>query len=130
VDDGDNTHCLHVNAEGVRCGVRCRPGAAWCFMHDPQRREECQEARRQGGRERSKKAAVLAEDTPDLVLETPADVRLAIAALVNATVKGRLDTKIANAAGYLLGLLTRSIENDLLARRIDELESRLTRKAS
>jgi len=126
VDISDGTHCSFTRPDGTRCAGRVRPPATMCFMHDPEKATERHEARRQGGRERSKPAAVLPEGAPDFPLETMADVRTMVAAVVNLTLKGKVDPKVSNAVGYLVGALVRSIEGDVLTKRIEALEARMT----
>jgi hypothetical protein len=65
---------------------------------------------------------VLPEDYPDFPLKTMENVRGMLAACVNLTLKGRLDPRVSNAAGYLVAALVRSIEGDELRRRIEALE--------
>ena len=49
-------------------------------------------------------------------------MRVALAALVNLTAKGKMDVKVGNCCCYLLATLLRSIEGDELAKRVEVLE--------
>jgi hypothetical protein len=124
VDASDATHCAFTREDGVRCAGRVRPPARLCYLHDPEQAESRLEARRQGGRERSRPAAVLPPDTADAPLRTPADVRDLLGRTANQTLRGEVDPRVCNSVVYALSTLLRSIEGDEILRRIEALESR------
>jgi hypothetical protein len=66
---------------------------------------------------------VLPESHPDFSLNTPAEVRAALASLVNLTLKGKVDARIANAATYTAATLLRSVDADDFNRRLEALEA-------
>jgi hypothetical protein len=119
--------CEATRQNGKPCRADARPGSRWCWSHDPGLKEKRDAARRKGGRERSKAAAVLPQDAPDLPLKTIADVTVALAATVNQVRKGALDAKAANCVGYLLSVLLRALEGGELQRQLDELRAALER---
>jgi hypothetical protein len=114
--------CQQTKADGSPCQARPLPNSDFCAFHDPDVARRQQEGRRRGGRQRSRKAAVLPEGTPDAILKTPADVRDLLARTANQTLRGEVDVKVANAVCYLLATLLRSIEGDEMARRVEALE--------
>jgi hypothetical protein len=117
--------CEATRQDGTPCRGNSRPGSRWCWAHDPGLKEKRDAARRKGGRERSKAAAVLPQDAPDLPLGTVGEVVKALAATVNQVRKGALDVKAANCVGYLLSVMLRALEGSELQRQLDELRAEL-----
>src|ERR1041385_3672445 len=66
--------CSHVKGDQSRCRANARHNSPLCFFHDPESAVEREAARTKGGRERSRKAAVLPDDTPNKPLTSAADV--------------------------------------------------------
>jgi hypothetical protein len=91
-------------------------------LHDPARAADRQEARRRGGRERSRRAAVLAEDTPDARLENLADVAVLLAETINEVRRGQLDARVGNCVAVLAGQFMRAVQGGELEERIRALE--------
>lgn len=120
--------CEHVKPDDQRCRARPLPGSTFCYFHDPAKAGERQRARKQGGRARSKKAACLGPGAPDEPLRTPADVSAFLARATNQVIRGELDPKIGNCAGYLVGLLLKSLEVGDLEERLAALEQALSQQ--
>jgi hypothetical protein len=118
----DARRCEATKADGSPCRAAALPGRPHCLFHDPGSRETREAGRTAGGKSRSRLAAVRPADTPDFPLSTPGEVRAALAACINLTLKGKLDPKVSNATCYLAATLLRSIEGDELERRIKALE--------
>jgi hypothetical protein len=78
-----------------------------------------------GGITRSRQTAVLAPDTPDIVLERSEDVSGLIADSINRVRRGQLDPKVGNAIGYLATVQLRSFEQGMLEKRLAKVESSL-----
>jgi hypothetical protein len=115
--------CTATKADGTRCDARPRTGSAFCFFHDPNASAARAAARRAGGRERSRKAAVLPPDTPTRSLTSVADVVGLLGETINGVRRGELDPKVSNAVGYLAGLLLRALEQGDIEARLATLES-------
>src|SRR5262245_8938066 len=114
--------CRHVRASGQRCRARARADRDLCPFHDPETAAAQREARRAGGRERTRRAAVLPPDTPDVPLASVADAVSLLAKTVNWTLRGKLDTKAANSVAYLLTVFFRGLEAGELTERVRRLE--------
>jgi hypothetical protein len=114
--------CKLARADGTPCRANARPPSDFCIFHDPALAERRAEARRNGGR--SRKAAVLA-DSKDLPVRNAADVTALLAATINEVRQGKLDPKIANAVGYLAGVLLRALEIGDLAEQLASLRKQL-----
>lgn len=112
--------CLGRTADGRACTARPQAGSRYCFFHDPEAAEARLEARRAGGRERSRRLVTLPETESDLRLDTVADVTRLLGDTINRVRKGTLDVRVANTVGYLAGVLLRSLE-------VGDLEDRLAR---
>jgi hypothetical protein len=116
--------CSFTKPDGSRCGGKARRGESLCSFHsaDAGVAERQRQGRSKGGRTSRRKPAVVPGGSPDFVLLSAGDMREMLAKCINWTLKGQLDPKVANAAGYLAGLLTKSIEMDELTRRVEALE--------
>ena len=92
--------------------------------------QERKAARIKGGKERSRKAAILPEDTPDRPLTTAADITELLADTINQVRRGELDPRISNSIGCLAGYLLRAQEQEQeqLERRLTRMESILAQK--
>ena len=67
---------------GRPCRAAVRPGSAYCAFHDPALAERRREMQREGGRRRSRPAAVLA-DADDMPTATIADVTILLGRALN-----------------------------------------------
>lgn len=114
--------CSHKKRDGSRCRANALPGKTQCLFHDPVRAQQREAGRRQGGINRSQKAATLPSDTPDLPLKSVADVVTALAETINQVRTGRLAVNVGNCMGVLAGVLLRAIEGGELEARIAALE--------
>ena len=122
------TRCAHKRPDGTRCKARPRQGDTWCTFHGPSRVREQAEARKAGGRARSRKAAVLPADTPDAPLGTMRDVVAFLGATANRVAKGVIDVKVGNCLGLLCGQLVRALEKGILEARLEALEAVLKQR--
>jgi hypothetical protein len=120
---GQQVRCEFKKRDGTRCKANARPGKRRCPFHDPQLAGQRAEARRRGGRERSRKAAVLPAGTPDLLLASVGDVITLMGQTINQTRKGALEPRVANCIGYLASVLLRALESDKLVDRVEALEA-------
>jgi hypothetical protein len=115
--------CAAKTRSGAPCKARALPGKRHCLFHsrDPADRRTRERARREGGRRRSRQAAVLAPTAGDLPLARVADVVGLLGQTINQVRKGQLDVKVANCVGYLGGVLLKALEGGELAREVEEL---------
>ncbi len=82
-------------------------------------------AGRAGGLRRSRPAAVLPRQTPDHPLRNTTEVSAFLAKSINQVLRGALDPRVANSAGYLANVLLRALEQGPLEERIAKLEATL-----
>jgi hypothetical protein len=80
---------------------------------------------RAGGLRRSRPAAVLPRHTPDHPLRNTTEVSAFLSKSINDVLRGALDPRVANSAGYLANILLRSLEQGPLEERLARLESTL-----
>jgi hypothetical protein len=116
--------CKATKKDGSPCPVEARP-SGYCWVHDPELARSRSRGRREGGKTRSKPAAVLPATAPDLPIRTVADVVGLLAESINRTRKGGLDPKVANAVGYLSSVLLRALQDSDLAAQLAELRQEL-----
>jgi hypothetical protein len=124
--------CKFSKPDGSTCGGNCLKNSDYCYFHDPAQAAHRQQARRKGGRARSKPMAVLSISAPDEPVESIEDVVRLLGQTINEVRKGQLDAKIANAVGYLASVMLRALEGaefeERLA-RLEEVAGQQTRRA-
>ena len=121
--DAERRKCAAQKADGTPCRGTARP-SGFCTFHDPALAQKRAEARRAGGRSRSRGPAVL-PDAEDLPTKTIGDVTVLLGRTLNDVRQGKIDAKIANAIGYLSSVLLRSLQDGELEARMAALETRL-----
>jgi hypothetical protein len=122
------TQCRHIKPDRSRCRANALHSSPFCFFHDPKSAADRAAARRNGGRERSRRAAVLPADTSDRPLASAADVTGLLAETINQVRRGEIDPRISNAVGYLAGILLKARERDEMEQRLARLESIVARQ--
>jgi hypothetical protein len=115
--------CEFRKKDGGRCGANAQAGTNSCIFHDPDKAAEGQRARRSGGISRSRPAAVLPLDVPDNHLRSTQDVARLLAGSINQVRRGQIDPRVANATGYLAGILLKALEQGRTEQRLAQLES-------
>ena len=117
--------CRFLKKNGSKCDADAQTGKSVCVFHDLEQSTTVERARRDGGIKRSRPAAVLPPDTPDITLENASEVSALITDSINQLRRGQLDPRVAKGIGYLAGVLLRSLEQGAMERRISKLESSL-----
>lgn len=110
----------------TRSGAPCAAAAGhngFCSFHDPELTQVMADSRAAGGRARSKAAATVDADSPDLPVATASDIVALIADTISRVRKGTLDPRVANTIGYLSSVAIRGLEVGELERRLEHLES-------
>lgn len=113
--------CEMTKADGGRCQGRKIAGSSFCFFHDPLKSTEREAAQRAGGLK--SQVAVLPGTAPDARLLDAHDIAKLIAATINQVRRGELDPKVANAVGYLGGLLMKAFHESEVEKRLGALEA-------
>ncbi len=98
-------------------------GKAFCVFHDPEKANDGARARRAGGIQRSRRAAVLPPTTPVSPLASSSDLAFLLADSINRVRRGELDPRIANAIGYLASVQLRCFEQSTLEDRMTKIET-------
>lgn len=112
------SHCKYIKPDNQRCGCYRLKGDDYCYFHSVKAELLRKESVLQGGqspkRSYGNNNPVLIDSTRDvlnLVAETITDLR-----------QNRASTRLANAIGYLAGVALKAIEQDELAKRLEEVE--------
>ena len=122
--------CTFRKKNGSRCGANAQASNGLCVFHDPDKASEGHRARRAGGINRSRAAAVLPPDTPDHPLGNPKQVSDLLADSVNRLRRGQLDPRVANAMGYLSSVLLRALEQGPMEERLAYIEAILGKSSA
>jgi hypothetical protein len=122
--------CQFRKKNGERCGADPQTGKILCVFHDPARATDGQRARRAGGVNRTRSAAVLPADSPDHPLGNTHDVSNLLADSINRLRRGELDPRVANGIGYLASVLLRALEQGPMEERLAHLEAILGTSAA
>jgi hypothetical protein len=120
--------CRSVKSDGSPCRAKALHGSNHCFFHDPESAPEREAARILGVQERSRKAAVLPEDTPNARLTSAADITGLLSETINQVRRGELGPHVSNAVGYLAAILLKAKQQDEVEQRVARLESILHSK--
>ncbi len=113
--------CKGKKADGTRCQATVQAGADYCFFHDPDKAADRKDASARGGYHSRMKT--LPENSPDVEVQSAADIIRLLSETINHVRKGGLDPRIANAIGYLANITLRAIEGGDVEKRLAELEA-------
>ena len=69
-------------------------------------------------------------DAEDLTLAQIADVTTLLGRTINDVRQGKVDVKVANAVGYLAGVLLKSLEGGDVEQRLAALEEAMAKKGN
>src|SRR5438874_10191973 len=89
--------CHYIKPDNSRCEAHAGSESFYCYFHNPDLKEEREASRKKGGKERSRKAAVLPSHTPDRPLTTAADITEFLGVTINQVLRGEVDPRIANS---------------------------------
>src|SRR3989442_4304375 len=112
----------HKN-NGEKCGADPQSGTKVCVFHDPAKAADGHRARRAGGTTRSRTVTVLPQETPDNPLRNTHEVVTLLSESINHVRRGQLDPRVANALGYLSGILLKALEQGRTEERLNHLEA-------
>ena len=117
--------CVALNAAGNPCRAGVKPGALYCFQHDPERCLEVTAARAKGGKQAHSKP----KPAPPIDLSTPEQQRLAIQDTIDRVRRGDESLNIGRFVVYAVSLARPILELEDLAERIAALETQMERKS-
>lgn len=127
--------CKATRKDGQPCTAQAAPGRDYCFFHDPAKTDAAREAQAKGG---SKKLVLKPEavkpwrglpgDVVALRSPSPADLINLLADTIDEVKTGQIDPKVANATGYLVGVMVKILEYDALEERLASLEEALAQR--
>jgi hypothetical protein len=112
--------CETIKQNGIRCQARALAGKSYCFFHDPASAAERSAASSRGGAK--KHCPAPNQDTIEIPLNNRSDAASLLAKIINQLVHGAIDPKIANGAGFLIGIWLKATETHSLEERLAALE--------
>ena len=113
--------CRRLKPDGSKCQARRVAGSEFCFFHDPEKSAAREVAQKAGGQRN--KITVLPSTAPDARLQGARDVVSLLAETINQVRRGEVDPKVANAVGYLGGLLIKALHEAEIEGRLAALEA-------
>jgi hypothetical protein len=84
----NGNRCQQIKSDGQQCGANAMTNSNRCFVHHPDMAKKRDAARRAGGVERSRRAAVLPADTPDRPLRNKREVAVLLRDMINKVLRG------------------------------------------
>ncbi len=112
--------CMHLNAQGqFHCRAGLKPGARFCFLHDPARQEEAAEARRRGGEQRSSPIA----PAGPCDLSTAEAQRRVLEETINRLRAKQEPVAIARTVIYAVATARAILDQEQVLARIEALEA-------
>jgi len=115
--------CQFRKKNGTPCSANAQPANGLCVFHDPAKAADGHRARRAGGTTRSRTVTVLPQETPDIPLRNTHQVVTLLSESINHVRRGQLDPRVANAVGYLSGILLKALEQGRTEERLSHLEA-------
>src|SRR5215471_10995228 len=112
-----------INADG--CEAAPIKGKNFCFMHDPEKREERAEAQSRGGRNRRQPEPPprIPPNLPLVTLDSRGHVLVLYEATINFVLQGQMDLRVANNLGYLCMGALMTIDSTERAQRQARLDA-------
>ena len=115
--------CAARKRDGTACRAAALPGARFCYFHSPAHAAARRQAQSLGGQ--GNRMTTLPADTPEVKVESSADVARLLSATINQVRRGELDPRIGNTVGYLANILLTATGQRELENRLAELEALL-----
>jgi len=124
--------CRATRKDGERCRAEAQSGRDYCFFHDPAKGEERHDSKVAGGK--AGKLATLATVKPwrgvagevDVLKSvTPVELVDLLCNTIDDVRTGAIDPKVANAVGYLAGVIVKIQEQEALVERLSAIEEAL-----
>lgn len=114
--------CQARRADGAPCRAGVRPGAEYCFQHDPARQTQAQAARTAGGKARSTPAPAAPID-----LTTPEACIAALQETVDRVRRGDEGVNVGKLVIYAIATARAIVQSDL-EERLSRLEAAMRGK--
>ena len=124
--------CKGTTKAGQPCKAEALAGGDFCFFHDPDKVKERKAARTKGGQ--AGKLATLADVKPwrvnraktgeVVVFEEVTSIEIVklLADTIDEVKTGEIDAKVANATGYLAGIILKAIQYEAFEERLAAIE--------
>lgn len=116
--------CRFIHPDGRACQATPQADSDYCFFHDPAKAVDRRLAQVKGGSQNSLKVLPSSDLRRWRSGQTPtaADLLGLLADTVDATLTGKIDPKVANAVGYLAGVMLRAVEAETFNERLQAVE--------
>ncbi len=112
--------CDFTKDTGERCRAKPLVDLKYCFFHDPDKSEEQKMARQKGGYAR--RSPTLPKNIPEFELRVAEDVVRLLSITINQVRRGEIDPRVANAVGYLSGIILKAKEQGDIEKRLKQIE--------
>jgi hypothetical protein len=103
--------CGAITAKGGRCTATVRPGAEWCYNHDPARAQE---------RKRNASRAAKSRGGGEIT-----DLKAQLRDLATDALEGKVERGVAAVVNQIINTRVRLVELERKIRETEELEARL-----
>lgn len=124
------SQCKAIKADGQRCTAKAMQGSDYCFFHDPTKKDEAKEAQSRGGQSKTVLCTVKpwrGQPGQTMVIRTPTPEEIVnlLADTIDEVKTGQVDPKVANAVGYLSGVMLKALQYEALEERLQAIEEAL-----
>ena len=123
---GTDRCCGEIRSDGRPCQGRRLGNSTYCAFHDPQFEGARAEGRRAGGIRRSRRAAVLPAERPDLPLGTTPDLVRLLEMVANCLLRGQLTSRDVTSLAYLASVQANLIHQESVQRLLSDLKACMT----
>ena len=124
--------CKATRKDGDPCRAEAQSGSDYCFFHDPGKGDQRHEAKVKGGKTgklttlaTTKPWRGVAGDVDILKGVTPVELVDLLCNTIDDVRTGAIDPKVANAVGYLAGVIVKVQELDAVVERLSAIEEAL-----
>jgi hypothetical protein len=121
-----NKPCAGSKSDGTKCQAVPNADSDFCYFHDPSKADERRQAQSLGGQRNRMKT--LDPAAPSRRIQNQTDIVEHLYETIYNVERGLLDPRVANCVGFLVGQLSKALENRDLEERVKQLERAVDRK--
>lgn len=111
--------CAYIQANGRTCQANAMKESSFCFVHNPETKEQHALAVTKGGQLSRKDKLSL----PPIVMKSPSDIVAILEEVTNGVRSGAIPSQMANTLAYVCSHALKAMEASTLDDRLELVES-------